>query len=392
KHRFIGRAGGRHPHQILRVDREETADIGEDCAGRLGDQFEGVLAGCDALLVSDYAKGVCTPALVRPILDRARFRSIPVLVDPGRGRDPAGYRGATLFKPNRLEASALAGVAIQSPQEAVRVAQILRHRVNADVVAVTLDGDGIAFAAADASGVVPTAPREAHDITGAGDMVLAALGVGFAVGWPLHDALRIANAAAGLEIERLGIAPVTWPEIVAALAPRPNPASERKVCTLGEVSAIAARFRQAGRTIAFTNGCFDLLHAGHLATLEFAAARADLLVVGLNSDASVRRLKGPTRPLVPQAQRAALLAALGCVDHVVLFDDETPHRLLRALRPDVLIKGGSTGAIVGREVVEAAGGQALHAPLVEGLSTTRIVQQLREPETAPCASAGGLDR
>ncbi|MBX3435748.1 MAG: bifunctional heptose 7-phosphate kinase/heptose 1-phosphate adenyltransferase, partial [Pirellulales bacterium] len=376
KHRFLGRAGGRHPHQILRVDREVTADIGEDCAGRLADQLEGVLAGCDALLVSDYAKGVCTPALVRPILDRARFRSIPVLVDPGRGRPLEPYRGATLFKPNRMEASELAGVSILSPQDAVRAAQKLWERIGADVVAVTLDVDGIAYAAADASGVVPTAPRQAYDITGAGDMVLAMLGVGFAAGWRLEESLRIANTAAGLEIERLGIARVTWPEIAAALAPRSNPASQRKVCTLGEVSAIVGRFRQAGRTIAFTNGCFDLLHAGHLATLEFAAARADLLVVGLNSDASVRRLKGPTRPLVPQAQRAALLAALGCVDHVVIFDEPTPHRLLRALRPDVLVKGGSTDEIVGRAVVEADGGKALHAPLVEGLSTTRLAGRM----------------
>jgi D-beta-D-heptose 7-phosphate kinase/D-beta-D-heptose 1-phosphate adenosyltransferase len=372
KHRYIGRAAGRHPHQMLRVDRESTADINVDAVEKLMYSFESQLDGCQAVLIADYGKGVCTARFLHDAIARCRKNDIPVLVDPARGVEGRRYQGATLATPNRIEGELLAAEIVSTPHDALRVAAKLRLEFALNSVIVTLDREGLVVA--DFSGIeyLPTTPREVYDITGAGDMVLAMCGYGYAAGWGLRESAKLANVAAGLQVERFGVEPVEWPDIEARL----TRSSSVKVCDFHAAAAFASAARREGRRIVFTNGCFDLFHSGHLRTIEVAAAQGEVLIVAINSDASVRRLKGHGRPIIPAEQRAHVLAALECIDRVVVFDEETPHALLHAIRPDVLVKGGSTNQVVGSEIVEAYGGRIHRADLVPGLSTTGILERL----------------
>ena len=401
------------------------------CQRQLADSLAGAieqeLPNVDAVLISDYAKGVCTPELLARVIGAARERGLPVLVDPARIGDYERYRGATLVKPNRRETELVTGRAIHSPTDALEAGRELVRRYDFQAVVVTLDGDGMALVTADGTAEhVPTRPRQVSDITGAGDMVLAVLGlcvggksksgrveeskgrrvqeskskgVGGRLG--LREAVELANVAAGLEVERVGVVTVTRREIAQAaglevapgrrtgvpdaLSSRAAPTPVRrpgatKIVTLDQMAALAAGYRREGKSVVFTNGCFDLLHVGHVTYLEEAATLGDVLVVAVNSDASVRRLeKGPERPIVPEADRAAMPAALGCVDHVLIFDEATPHRLLEAIRPDVLVKGGTYAVeqVVGREIVERYGGRVCVTGMQPGVSTTKLVAEIR---------------
>ena len=222
----------------------------------------------------------------------------------------------------------------------------------------------------------PTQCRDVHDVTGAGDMVLAVIGLCQAAGWPLTDSARLANIAAGLEVERLGAAQVSRKELITALRASFGLSLEKRV-TPEHLAVLVEEYRREGRRIVFTNGCFDLLHRAHLACLQEAAGLGDVLIVAINSDASVRRLKGPSRPVIPEAERAALVAGLACVGHVVVFDEDTPLSLLRQIQPDVLVKGGTTAEVVGQDYVESYGGQVHRTLSVPELSTTRLLAQLR---------------
>jgi D-beta-D-heptose 7-phosphate kinase/D-beta-D-heptose 1-phosphate adenosyltransferase len=377
KERFLGRAAGRHGQQILRVDRESRSPLPTHLEGEVAESLAVCSEGCSAVLVSDYGKGVCTPALLAVIADMCRQRGVPLLTDPTRVSDYGRYRGARVIKPNRQEAELVIGRPIHSPDEALTAGRELCSRWGFGAALVTLDRDGMALAQSDGSADwVPAKVRAVYDITGAGDISLAVLGLGHAAGLPLLASARLANAAAGLEVERLGVAPISRCELRAAVAGQSG--SGDKVVDADRLERLVASHRRAGRTIVFTNGCFDLLHIGHLACLEQASRLGDILVVGINTDASVRGLKGPDRPTVPENERAALVAALGCVHHVTLFGEPTPHRLLHLVRPDVLVKGGaySTEGVVGREVVEAYGGRVCVTRQVEGRSTTRILEQM----------------
>jgi D-beta-D-heptose 7-phosphate kinase/D-beta-D-heptose 1-phosphate adenosyltransferase len=298
------------------------------------------------------------------------------------------------------------GVRIASPHGALGVGQQLCRENDLGAVVVTLDAEGMALVNRDGSTQpFPSEPRQVYDITGAGDMVLATLGMYVASGAPLSEAVRVANIAAGLEVERMGVSPVTRAEIQAeierlspaqrvgsrenaslkatASAGASNPASEFrnansavKLTTLPELLQLVDSYRQAGKELVFTNGCFDLLHVGHVSMLEQAAALGDVLIVAINSDAGVRKLKGPNRPVISERDRAQMLAAIGCVDHVLIFDDPTPHILLEMIRPDILAKGGTTREIIGREVVETQGGRVVRLNEVHGISTTALLARL----------------
>ena len=403
KERFLGRAANRHAHQILRVDTESRTPLDEELAKRMTREIGALIPEFAttphaAVLISDYAKGVCTPELVASVIAAGRAAGMPVLVDPARGADYAIYRGATLLKPNRLEAEMALGHAIASPAEALLAATTLRECYDCEAVVITLDRDGLVLATAAGAEHFPITPRAVYDITGAGDMVLAMLGLGLAAGLPLPIATQLAYVAAGLEVQQPGVTPISRGDVLRELerlssaerdaiphfgadaGHRNHEARRSKLITLDEAECLAAEYRHAGRTVVFTNGCFDLLHVGHVRCLEEARHEGEILFVAINSDASVRRLKGPERPVIPQDDRAQLLAALSCVDHVLIFDDATPHRLLHAIRPDVLVKGGTTTDIVGREVVEAYGGRVALTGQMPGLSTTRLVQQLRSDQ------------
>jgi len=396
KERFLGRAANRHPHQILRVDHETRDAIDADTAARLRDGILRCVAEHSVVVISDYAKGVCTPELLAAVIDATRDSGIPVVVDPARIADYRRYGRASLVTPNRDEAELATGVRINSPADALDAGRVLIEQTQLDAAFITIDRDGIAVVERGdketRASLAATAAREVYDITGAGDMVVAVAGLCQAAGWPLDETARLANAAAGLEIEQLGIASVTWDQIEERYAsarydgpPSPSKLSRdiqiNKIVTLPQLAQRVAEHRMAGKSIVFTNGCFDLLHVGHVAYLEEAAELGDVLIVAVNSDAGVRRLKGPRRPVIGESDRAAMLASLACVDHVLIFDEETPHQLLDCLRPDILVKGGTTDEVIGREVVEAYGGHVCRTCSIDGPSTTRIVAEIAAAAT-----------
>ena len=381
KERFLGRAQGVHAHQILRVDRETREPVSATLEAQLTSDVLEALEHCDAVLISDYDKGVCTPRLLRTVIDAARSAGIPVVVDPIRSTDYSRYRGATTMTPNRTEAGLATGITIETPEDAFRAGHKLLRSLKLDTCIVTLDKDGMALVESDQRAELhPTRPRAVYDITGAGDMVLAMIGVALASGLSPVDAVRLGNVAGGLEVEKVGVVVIPRHEIREWLWNERLSSRDKRV-DLDTLQRIVEAQRAVGRSIVLTNGCFDLLHVGHVQCLQEAAAQGDVLIVAVNSDASVRRLKGPSRPVIGQRDRAAMLAALDCVDHVLLFEDDTPLEAIRRLRPDVLVKGGTyaAGEVVGRELVESWGGRVHRAAIVEGVSTTALLESLSSP-------------
>ncbi len=388
KERIVGVAEHRHAHQILRVDTESRAPLEGPIEADLLGRVIARVGQVDAVLISDYAKGTCTPGFLRALIDHSRGLGKPVLVDPGRGVGYGRYRGATCLTPNRAEAREATGPDIRTPADAVEAARTLCHRCGLDAAIVTLDRDGMSLATADGrSGHFPARPRRVYDITGAGDMVLGVLGLALAAGLNYTQAIGLANVAGGLEVESVGVVQVTRDQVLDDLAEHDEglPGGS-KVVDLGTLLRRVGARRRRGERIAFTNGCFDLLHPGHLHVLQEASSQGDCLVVGLNSDTSVRHLKGPARPILLEGERAAMVAALGIVDFVCIFDDDTPHDLIAALQPDVLVKGASYAPdqIAGRDLVEARGGSVLLRPLVDGWSTTELIGRIRRAHAAEC--------
>lgn len=380
KERYIGRAQDRHPQQMIRIDYEVRAPIPEAIEREFSRRLPDAVANFDIVLISDYDKGVCTPGLLRALIDACHEAGVRVLADPIRGNDYSRYKGVHCMTPNRLEASLATGIPIQTPEDALTVGRVLVERLGMESALITLDRDGMALVRADGrQEIVPTRPRQVYDITGAGDMVLSVVGLCLATGADYDEAAALGNVAGGLEVEQIGVALLSRDEIIADLLQHHAP--ERTKCASRDsLLAEVKRRRSAGQKVVFTNGCFDLLHIGHARLLRQSAALGDFLIVGLNSDASVKRLKGETRPINPEDARCELLAALDCVDAVVIFDEDTPYALIDALSPDVLVKGGdyAPDEVVGADLVEARGGQLVLIPLVAGHSTTGMVRRMSD--------------
>ena len=379
KTRFVGRAQQRHPQQVLRVDQEDTRPLSRKIEDRLLSKFEVALKAADGAVISDYNKGVLTPRLTRSVIRMARRSKVPVVVDPIKAPDYGKYRRATLLTPNRSETELASGVRLTGRGAVRRAAKRLLHQLALDALVVTLDKEGAWLAARGKPGkMIPTRPRPVYDVTGAGDMVISVIAVALAAGAPLPDAVRLANVAGGLEVMKFGVQTVSRDEIVAELLEEARRSGD-KLRTLDGLLADLTRHRARGESVAFTNGCFDLIHAGHIEYFDFAASQGDVLVVGLNSDRSVRALKGPQRPICPQRQRARVLSAIEVIDYIVIFDEDTPQKLIEAVRPDALIKGEDwrRKGVVGRRFVESCGGRVVLAPLVKGLSTTDLVNRIR---------------
>lgn len=360
--------------QVLRFDREDRRPVAGDVERLLVERVTAALAGTDLVVLSDYAKGTLSPRLLEAVLRR---RGSKVLVDP-KGTDYARYRGAFCITPNRAEAEAATHVTIHDERSLEHAAALLFEQVAAEVVLITLGADGIFCARrGGASFRVQSEARKVYDVTGAGDTVIALLARYLAADVPLEDAVRIANAGAGVVVGKLGAVPVTLNELYRALQGKAHDA-EAKVLGRDEAASLAADLKRSGLKVVFTNGCFDLLHAGHARYLALARDQGDVLIVGVNDDASVRRLKGGARPVVPLEDRAALLSALAAVDFVVPFTEDTPLELIRAIRPDVLVKGEDwrNKGVVGADLVEATGGTVFLAPLLEGRSTTSLLDRL----------------
>jgi D-beta-D-heptose 7-phosphate kinase/D-beta-D-heptose 1-phosphate adenosyltransferase len=353
-----------HNQQMLRVDRERTDPLAPAVRRKLLAAALKAASSCDLAVVSDYHKGTLPPDLCAAFIRRA---SCPVLVGL-KSRDHLKYARATGASLNRGEL-----LHLTREEDVERAAKRLLRQLSLRFLVVTLGDKGMCVYAPGAPTVeLPAQARQVYDVTGAGDTVLAAFATGVASGLGLEDCAILSNAAAGLVVGKVGAETVSRGEL--ALLARGE--AHRKILRLPELRRALEAERARGRRVAFTNGCYDLLHAGHVQTLEFARSKGDLLVVGLNSDRSVRRLKGKGRPVLPQADRSRVLAALEAVDYVVLFDEDTPARLVKALKPDVLVKGEDYR---GREVVgRSDAGRVELAPLVKGLSTTDIVRRIRE--------------
>jgi D-beta-D-heptose 7-phosphate kinase/D-beta-D-heptose 1-phosphate adenosyltransferase len=384
KERYIGRAQHKHPQQMLRVDFETREAVSGEVERKLCEAIEAQVANCDVVLVSDYDKGVCTPALMEAAQQAAKKRGIRVVADPIRGSDYLKYHGISSMTPNRLEASLATGRRIETLEEALVAARQLRDQLGLEAGIITLDKDGMAFSHRDGrEAIFPTRPRAVYDITGAGDMVMSVLGMALASGADYPEAIRLANIAGGLEVEKIGVATVSREEIIHDLLHSPTTAdpyaATGKVKLIDPLATEVEARRRIGQKVVFTNGCFDVLHVGHVQYLNEAKAQGDCLVVGLNSDESVRSLKGQGRPVNPIEARAAVLAGLAAVDYVTVFGEATPLHLIERVRPDVLVKGADyrKEQVVGGELVESYGGRVHLAGLREGFSTTKLIQQMK---------------
>ncbi len=366
--------------QLVRYDSEDTSELDQATC----DALIGALRRAsppDAIIVSDYAKGVVDARVFQWLHDTATRLGVPLLVDP-KSPDFMRYLGATVITPNAHEFLAAAGAPVDLEHDAAVLVAAERVALSAQVanLVITLGARGMAVWSSGQPLVrVAATARRVFDVTGAGDTVMATLALGLVAGLSLVEAAELANRAAGLAVERPGAALITASELARAFPP-----PERVLGAIGrtELEARLAWWRLRGDKIVFTNGCFDLLHTGHVALLHQAATYGDVLVVGLNSDASVGRLKGPTRPLNNAADRAQILTALSSVDTVVVFEDDTPLELLRVVRPDVLVKGSdyTLDQVVGRAEVESWGGRVELAQLIPARSTTRLVDQIRRDE------------
>ena len=378
KERFLGRPEHRIAGHLLRVDHESRQPLSPELELQIASAITAQIGQYQAILIPDYGKGVCTPLLLQSLIAAARAKGIPVLIDPERRKDFAKYQGATLLKPNRTAAALAAGSPIGTVEEAWEAAGKICKDYGVATAVITLDRDGMAWQGASGNrGHVKTSATHLRDITGAGDMSHAMLGYCMAAQLPLDQAVELANLAAGLEVERAGVELVTWPEISQSLAST-NSHFTRGIVSRGELETLVQSYRAQKKRIVFTNGCFDLLHVGHVAYLQEAARLGDLLIVAINADSSVRKLKGADRPVIAQEQRAAMLAALSCVTHVVIFEEPTPLALIEALRPDVLVKGGTytTDQIVGHDIVAAYGGTVCVTGMTPGVSTTQLVRRI----------------
>ena len=388
KRSLIGLAQHRHPQKMFRVDHESRAPLGEHVERQLIARFEELLPGADVVCIEDYNKGVCTPGVCQAIIRAAKRHAVPVLVDPAAIEDYSKYRGATTITPNRSEAALATGIEMDdhAPCEAhAPIARTLVDTLELDAAVITLDKLGALLLERGGQPLpVPTVARQVYDVTGAGDMVLAALAGAIANGIDWPDAVRFANAAAGLEVEVFGVVPMPIERIHREVMLREGGVATRqgKVRTLEQLLVEVAALRNDAKQIVFTNGCFDVLHNGHLSLLRRAAAEGDFLIVAVNSDDSVRRLKGrkdPSRPINNEHDRAELLGGLECVDAVLVFTEDTPERVINAIQPDVLVKGAeySIDQVPGATTVQARGGRVVLLEMVQGKSTTGLVTRMR---------------
>jgi D-beta-D-heptose 7-phosphate kinase/D-beta-D-heptose 1-phosphate adenosyltransferase len=378
KVRFVSEHFSTH---MLRADWEMASPASADIEQKLIDAILPLLSRADIVLLSDYAKGVLTARVIRNVIDAARKLGKRVIVDP-KSTNFAIYRGATLLKPNRREFAEATRSRTDTEAEIAAAAPDAMQLADCDAMLVTQGAHGMTLVPRNGEAIhVPGHPVKVRDVSGAGDTAAAAVAVALAAGADWETALRVANAAAAVAVSKKGTAVVTLAELRRKILPHAFLAAEEKiVLTPGDLDAHLLDWRQQGLRIGFTNGCFDILHPGHVKVLTAARGACDRLIVGLNSDGSVKRLKGEGRPVQDERARAEVLAALEAVDLVVVFEEDTPLSLITRIKPSVLVKGGdySREQVVGHEIVEAGGGEVLLVEVLPGFSTTSLVERARE--------------
>jgi D-beta-D-heptose 7-phosphate kinase/D-beta-D-heptose 1-phosphate adenosyltransferase len=377
KVRFVSEHFSTH---MLRADWEQATPASAAVEQELIAAILPQLASADIVLLSDYAKGVLTARVIRNVIDAARKLGKRVIVDP-KSLNWAIYRGVTLLTPNRKEFSEATRSRADSEQSIVDAAPEAMRLADCEAILVTQSEHGMTLVSRDGEAIhVPALPAKVRDVSGAGDTVAAALATSLAAGADWETALRMANAAAAVAVSKRGTATVSAAELRRKILPHAYLAAEEKIMLeAGALEAQLVEWRKQGQRIGFTNGCFDILHPGHVKVLTAARAACDRLIVGLNSDASVRRLKGEGRPVQNERARAEVLAALEAVDLVAIFEEDTPVRLITEIRPSVLVKGGdyTREQVVGHEIVEAAGGTVVLVDILQGFSTTSLVNRAR---------------
>lgn len=366
-----------HQH-VLRIDRETKQEISQAHVTRLVQFVRERIDSFNVVLLSDYGKGLFTEMLLRQVIDVARQNNRTIIVDP-KGLNFKKYAGATAITPNKKEASLAAGVEIVDDASLMAAGQKLLEDIPVQKVLLTCGQAGIVlFEHEKKPYQIPTETRQVFDVSGAGDTVLAVLGLGFASGASFRQAAALANVAAGIVVGKVGTATVSREELHRALEPALGSMAKQK--TVSELVPITERLRAEGKTVVMTNGCFDLLHVGHIKLLSASKKIGDVLIVAIDDDESVRALKGGDRPIVGAQQRLRIISALDCVDYVTLFSTKDLEHLIDAVRPDILTKGSNytTETVLGREIVESSGGRVVLIPITEPVSSTRIINQIKK--------------
>jgi len=364
--------------QIVRIDDESAAVFTSEENKQLLSNVAHALSEQPAIVIlSDYAKGILSDATCKAIIQQCKSLNIPVIADP-KGRDYSKYHGASALTPNKKETAEACNVAIHETEALLQAAQALKEQLELDFLAVTRGEEGISVI--DTQGIqhIPATAKQVFDVSGAGDTVIATLAAGLVHGLNAHDALQLANIAAGVVVAKVGTVPVRQAELLKALISEDGQSQADKICDLTQLKTLVSHWKDSHKKIVFTNGCFDLLHAGHVTYLEAAKKTGDILILGLNTDRSVSALKGPTRPVIHEQDRARVLAALAAVDAVILFDEDTPLQLIDAIRPDVIVKGDdyTEEQVVGGTEVKSWGGAVKLIPLVQGRSTSKILERI----------------
>lgn len=364
--------------QVLRLDEEDTNEISHEDCERLLANLKKKIGDFDLILLSDYLKGFLSVELTQGIIELANAHNVKVLVDV---KDPnvAKYSHAYLLKPNLKELHDLTGMPVDNDEEIVEAALSLREKGKCEYVLVTCGARGMVLVGDANQYFVDSVGKEVFDVTGAGDTTIAYLAVCLMNGYSMKESVDIANIAAGIQVSKVGTSSVYWNEVCEQLDEKDNAFVEpKKILSPDDVKNF--RKDHSDQKIVFTNGCFDILHIGHVRYLKKAAELGDVLVVGVNSDKSVKRLKGPERPINNENDRMELLSSLEFVDYVVMFDTDTPYELIKRIQPDVLVKGGDykPEEVVGKDIVEARGGRLELIPFVEGKSTTAIINKIKK--------------
>ena len=376
KVRHVGLAQHRHAQQMLRVDRESNEALANDVQATLRAAVKNETRKCKVVALEDYGKGVFNDTNTSEIISDARQAGCIVVVDPTGIENYSRYRGASVLTPNRSEAELASGITICDEESLERAARQILLAADAEAVVITMDKEGAYLLCREGGGRrILTRPRTVYDVSGAGDEVLAALSLGLAEGLDYDLAVTLANVAGGLEVERFGVVPIRREEVADEIR-RMIGIRGSKLLDRAQLAQEIERRHAQGDTVIFTNGCFDLLHLGHLRMLRQARELGSCLVVAINSDESIRNLKGPTRPIIGEEERGEMLGALECVDYVTIFDDDTARPLLELLRPEVFVKGGSTPVMVEGDTVESYGGRVCKLDLMDGLSTTSIIERV----------------
>ena len=360
--------------QVVRYDRESTDEISQESQKQILTSFKSIINNYDSVLLSDYGKGVLTFELTQALITLANENGKEVLIDP-KGLDYSKYKGAYLLTPNKKEASEATNINISDDSSLAQALTQLKYECDLDVSLITLSEDGVAIYDNDLR-THPTVAREVFDVTGAGDTVLASLGFALACNIDIDEAVKFSNLAAGVVVGKIGSATATLNEIIEYESSLNKSTSDEHIKSLNEIAILSEELKARGKKIIFTNGCFDILHAGHVRYLETAKSYGDVLILGLNSDRSVRALKGETRPINTQIDRAYILAALEAVDYVVVFNNDTPYDLIKAVRPHVLVKGGDYEGkqVVGQDIAD----ELKLVQFVDGKSTTKTIEKIQK--------------